>query len=111
MNNAVSHNQNQIVEIIVRISKTNIEKIRFVKIEFLDNGSGIEYSRRKTIFSREYTATNFVGGLGLGLSLTSKIIESYQGKIWIESRIKGDYSKGSNFIVLIPEVIESFENL
>jgi len=105
LNNAVRHNQNQIIEIIIRISKIKVRKINFVKFEFIDNGRGIENSRRKTIFSREYTATNFVGGLGLGLSLTAKIIESYQGKIWIESRIIGDYSKGSNFVVLIPEFI------
>jgi len=27
----------------------------------------------------------------------------YNGKIWIEDRIKGDYSKGSNVVALIPE--------
>jgi len=109
LNNAVRHNQNQIIEIIIKISKTVDNNISFIKIEFIDNGSGIENSRRKTIFSREYIDTNFVGGLGLGLSLTNKIIESYQGKIWIESRIIGDYSKGSNFVVLIPEVMQRFE--
>ncbi len=41
--------------------------------------------------------------LGLGLSLTSKIIDSYNGKIWVEDRIKGDYTKGGNFVILIPE--------
>ena len=41
--------------------------------------------------------------MGLGLSLVKKIIESYHGQIWVEDRFEGDYSKGSNFIVLIPE--------
>ncbi len=46
-----------------------------------------------------------VHGMGLGLSLVIKIIESYNGKIWVKDRVKGDYMKGSNFILLIPEVV------
>ena len=41
--------------------------------------------------------------MGLGLSLVKKTIDRYNSKIWVEDRIKGDYSKGSNFIILIPE--------
>jgi len=32
-----------------------------------------------------------------------KIIESYNGKFWVENRIENDYSQGSNFVVEIPE--------
>jgi len=41
--------------------------------------------------------------MGLGLSLVKKILAGINGKIWVENRIKDDYTKGSNFIVLIPE--------
>jgi signal transduction histidine kinase len=41
--------------------------------------------------------------MGLGLSLVKKIIDSYKGQIWVEDKIKGDFTKGSNFIILIPE--------
>ncbi len=40
--------------------------------------------------------------MGIGLSLVSKLIELYGGTIWIEDRIRGDSTKGSNFIILIP---------
>jgi len=43
-------------------------------------------------------------GMGLGLSLVKKIIESYHGQIWVEDRVKGDSTRGSNFVLLIPEV-------
>jgi signal transduction histidine kinase len=33
------------------------------------------------------------------------IIEKYNGKIWVEDKIQGDYIKGSNFVMLIPEAI------
>ena len=44
-------------------------------------------------------------GLGFGLTLVKKIIDNYNGEIWVEDKVSGDYSQGSNFIVLIPEAI------
>ena len=41
--------------------------------------------------------------MGIGLSLVAKLIELWGGKIWIEDSIKGDSSKGSNFILVIPQ--------
>lgn len=40
--------------------------------------------------------------MGLGLSLVKLIIEKYNGQIWVENKIKGDITKGSNFIILLP---------
>jgi PAS domain S-box-containing protein len=102
--NAVKYNENQIVEIIIKISKEQKENINYLKMEFLDNGIGIDDLRKKLIFQREYTEEKSVLGMGLGLSLVKKIIEAYNGKIWVEDRVKRDHSKGSNFVLLIPEV-------
>ncbi len=38
-------------------------------------------------------------------SLVKRILKNYNGKIWVENRVKDDYSKGSNFNLLIPEAI------
>ncbi len=100
--NAVRHNENPIIEIIIKISRSTLDKINYIKIEFIDNGIGIEDSRKESIFLRGTTKDTYKGGLGLGLSLVSKIIESYKGRIWVEDRIEGDYSQGSNFVMLIP---------
>ncbi|MFX0081535.1 MAG: PAS domain S-box protein [Candidatus Hodarchaeota archaeon] len=103
--NAVRHNSNVNVNIEIKISKEEIEGIRYLKVEFIDNGDGIEDVRKKHIFQRGSKEKSSNGGMGLGLSLVKKTIDRYNGKIWVEDRIKGDYRKGSNFIVLIPEAI------
>lgn len=105
--NAVRHNQNSQVEIFIRISqeKNNLNEISSIKMEFIDNGLGITDSRKKTIFQRGSKEDKNQIGMGLGLSLVSKIIKNIGGKIWVENRVEGDYTKGSNFAILIPEAI------
>jgi len=48
--------------------------------------------------------------MGIGLSLVKKIIRGYNGKIWIDDKVKNDYTKGSNFILMIPEANHIFKN-
>jgi len=61
--------------------------------------------RKQYIFERGSKEQSLNGGMGLGLSLVKRTIDLYNGKIWVEDRIKGDHSKGSIFILLIPEGI------
>ena len=100
--NAIMHNKNETIEIIIQALRYKINQTPYIKIEFIDNGVGIPDTRKQEIFiTREEEESKF--RTGLGLSLIKKMIEYYEGKIWVEDRIKGDYSKGSNFIILIPE--------
>ncbi|MFW9820929.1 MAG: ATP-binding protein [Candidatus Thorarchaeota archaeon] len=43
-------------------------------------------------------------GMGLGLSLVKKILKTFNGNIWVEDKIKNDFTHGSNFIILLPEL-------
>jgi len=101
--NAAKYNQSDSIEITVKINRMTRQGSNFVKLEFLDNGIGIDDTRKTTIFHRA-TGIETAKGMGLGLSLVKKIIDTYDGDIWVEDRVIGDYSKGSNFIILIPEV-------
>lgn len=105
LNNAIMHNDHPKVEILIRISIEKVNKINYIKMEFIDNGIGIEDSRKDTIFLRGTEQDRFVSDSGLGLSLVSKIINIYNGKIIVEDKIKGDYTKGCNFILFIPAVV------
>ena len=75
-----------------------------MKLEFIDNGIGIDDVRKDSIFQREALKDSGPLGQGLGLSLVKKIIDTFKGQIWVEDKVKGDYSQGSKFILLIPEV-------
>ena len=105
LNNAIKHNKNPTVEIKINISKQKRKRVNYLKMEFLDNGKGVSDTRKEKIFTRGYKEITSIHGVGLGLSLVKKIIETYNGEIWVEDRVKGDYLKGSNFILLIPEVL------
>jgi PAS domain S-box-containing protein len=102
LNNAVKYNEHPIVEILIQISKQSHEGINYAKFEFKDNGIGIDASKKATIFEEGYKKEKGEKGLGFGLSLVKKIIENYEGQIWVEEKIKGEHSKGSNFVLLIP---------
>ncbi|MHA1282830.1 MAG: ATP-binding protein [Promethearchaeota archaeon] len=101
--NAVRYNRNPIVEIQISISEIrDNENNSFIQMEFKDNGIGISDERKQIIFEKGHYNNKGNKGMGLGLSLVSKILELYEGKIWVEDRIPGDYLQGSNFIVQIP---------
>jgi len=101
--NAINHNENLNVEILIKISEEDLNDISYIKLEFIDNGIGIEASRKDLIFTRGTKENNFSGGMGIGLSLVKRILNSCKGEIRVEDRFKGDHTKGSNFIILIPK--------
>jgi len=68
-----------------------------IQVEISDNGIGISGEQRENIFSIFEQAdgglTREYGGIGLGLTLSKRIIEMMDGKIWIDSEL----GKGSKF--------------
>ncbi|MFX0021870.1 MAG: PAS domain S-box protein [Candidatus Hermodarchaeota archaeon] len=100
--NAVRYNNRSNIDIVIDIEKEQKGGKNYLKMEFKDNGVGISDYRKKIIFERGTQKSRKSKGMGLGLSLVKKIIDNYQGEIWVEDRITGDYKQGSNFIILIP---------
>jgi len=99
--NAVKYNDNIIADIFIRISEIVEENIPVIKIEFIDNGVGISATRKSLIFTKRFKKDSLSKGMGIGLTLIKKIVDSFKGRVWVEDRVKGDHSKGSNFILTI----------
>lgn len=86
------------------ISITLIEKDHKALLTITDNGKGIPDGEKKKVFSKFYRigdeATRHTKGTGLGLYLTSKIIQQHKGKICI----KDNQPTGAIFEVVLPLV-------
>lgn len=76
----------------------------FVKIIVVDHGPGIPAEFKEQIFQRFFrideSRSRDVEGSGLGLSIAQWIVEAHQGEIYVNSEL----GKGSEFIVLIPNM-------
>lgn len=71
-----------------------------------DTGPGIPAADVPHLFQKFYrvdnSATRTIGGTGLGLFICRKIIELYNGRIWVESEL----GKGSSFYINLPRLSE-----
>jgi signal transduction histidine kinase len=74
-----------------------------LKISFTDTGEGLEKGEKEGIFgsfTRGKAGINYwVEGSGFGLYLARKYVEMHKGRIWAESKGKG---QGSTFCVELP---------
>ena len=69
-----------------------------------DTGAGIPREDIPHLFQKFYrvdnSATRTIGGTGLGLFICRKIVELYNGRIWVESST----GKGSTFYINLPRL-------
>ncbi len=49
--------------------------------------------------------SELTGGFGMGLAAAKGIVERYSGSMWVEDMVRGDYSKGCVFCLLLPKMV------
>lgn len=71
-----------------------------VRLAVTDTGIGVPPAERERIFERFYrVADNYVGGTGIGLHLSSRLMALHHGRLWVEDNPDG---QGSRFIAEWP---------
>ncbi|MFN4235406.1 MAG: ATP-binding protein [Bacteroidia bacterium] len=94
IDNACKYSPDKLAKVVLDFSSDKI------KIQVRDNGIGISEEEQKKIFTPFYRSNNAKSfqGSGLGLALSKRIIEKYNGKIWLTSQL----NKGTTFFIELP---------
>jgi two-component system sensor histidine kinase HydH len=83
-------------ELTVTARSTTVDDRRGVEIKVADSGPGIPEELREQIFNPFFTTKK--EGVGLGLSIVSKIVDDHHGSI----RVKSEEGKGTCFVIFFP---------
>lgn len=83
LENSIKYSQGNEIEVNVR--KENDKKV----VEFKDNGKGVPVKDLEKMFDRFYrvdkSRSRKTGGSGIGLSITKKVVEVHNGRIYAEN--------------------------
>jgi two-component system sensor histidine kinase ResE len=97
ISNAIKYNKEN-GSVSITISKSEDYLITEIK----DTGIGLKPEEKKKLFSEFFRAKNeltkSISGTGLGLSIVKRIVDSYSGKIEIES----EFGSGTTFRIFLP---------
>jgi two-component system, NtrC family, sensor histidine kinase HydH len=93
----------------VTAARANNANRNGVEVRVEDTGPGIPAELREQIFNPFVTTKKT--GVGLGLSIVSRIIDGHHGTIRVESATDGSDQRGAGFVVFFPTGDEAAANL
>jgi K+-sensing histidine kinase KdpD len=101
--NAIKHSSGPIF-VNISMKPVGEKGVKYYEVLVEDNGPGIPYDLKKTLFGRLNLAATRARGKGFGLCLIKMLVDDFKGKFRVEDRVKGDYTKGARFVVTLPVV-------
>lgn len=97
LSNAIKYNKESGKIFVDALTKKN-----YVSIRIKDTGIGMKPEETAELFNEFYRAKNEktrgISGTGLGLTIVKRIVDSYHGKVEVES----EFGSGTTFIINLP---------
>lgn len=101
MENSIKYSDKS-VTINIGVDCDRSDGIMNYRVIIEDNGPGISDKYKATIFQKFCRGGIDVSGKGLGLYIVRSILELYGGRIKLEDRVPGNWTKGVKFIIYLP---------
>ena len=109
LTNAVKYDEHGEIVVDVEYDQVELEGKKYAQVKLIDRGIGIPDEFKDKVFTREYKKLvkpdrpilQRARGAGMGLSLVKSLVERYGGRIWVENRVYGDYTRGSVFTFIL----------
>jgi PAS domain S-box-containing protein len=98
LHNAVKFTEDEDVRIEVMTSL--VDDGEFLQFAFEDRGHGIDERLKESLLTGIDDRVHRVSGVGL--TLVKQIVDTYSGQISVENRVKDDHTRGTRFIVKLP---------
>jgi len=99
--NSIKHSSGSLT-INVNLREVHENGKGYCRVEFEDNGPGIPDEVKKKLLTNIQETEDKKSRIGLGLRFVKTLVDAYRGKVWMEDRVAGDYSKGVRLIVMLP---------
>jgi signal transduction histidine kinase len=99
--NSIKHSSGR-VTINVVLAEVVKNGENYYRVDVVDDGPGIPDDIKPRVFDRFARGSTKARGKGLGLYLVKALVDSFQGCVWVEDRVPGEYGKGSKFVVMLP---------
>jgi signal transduction histidine kinase len=99
--NAIKHSTGALT-VKINVDKVEEKGKQYYRTVIEDNGPGIPDALKSRLFSRSARGYTKSAGRGLGLYLVRTLVEKFKGKVSVEDRVPGDYTKGAKFTVMLP---------
>jgi PAS domain S-box-containing protein len=87
-------------EVRVEVNVNLVEDGEFLRFDFEDWGQGIDEKLKGSILTGIDERMRRVSGVGL--TLVKQIVGQYSGTVRVENRVEGDFTKGTRFVVRLP---------
>lgn len=100
--NAIKHSTGPLA-INIDLACTYDGRKHFCEVAIEDNGPGIPDTTKAQIMGPRRGITKGQSR-GIGLYLVRTLLDDYHGSIRVQDRVRGDHTKGTRFVVILPAV-------